>query len=151
MVRREVERLWIKILKIVSFSHSLWCCYQFSVNQLWIMAKFHNKYPTNLLICPNLEKMISRSSDVVTGLSLQTNSTFSGGLASASGKSPICQYQNETIVHGIQFDIDSYYITCSSNNICCHYPSFKGCWPYVGPDIINYVFYSRWKGIIRTV
>ena len=28
----------------------------------------------------------------------------------------------------------------------------KGCWPYFGPDIIiHYVFYSRWKGIIRTV
>ena len=27
----------------------------------------------------------------------------------------------------------------------------KGCWPYFGPDIINYVFYSRWKGIIRAV
>ena len=27
----------------------------------------------------------------------------------------------------------------------------KGCWPYFGPDIIYNVFYSRWKGIIRTV
>ena len=38
---------------------------------------------------PNREKIISRSSSVVTGLSLQTNSDSSGGFASASGKSPI--------------------------------------------------------------
>ena len=31
------------------------------------------------------------------------------------------------------------------------FPAFKGGWSYFGPDIINYVFYSRWKGIIRTV
>lgn len=36
-----------------------------------------------------LVKMISKSSSVVTGLSLQTNSTFSGGFMSASGRSPI--------------------------------------------------------------
>ena len=27
----------------------------------------------------------------------------------------------------------------------------KGCWPYFGPDIIHYVFYYKWKGIIRAV
>ena len=27
----------------------------------------------------------------------------------------------------------------------------KGCWPYFGPDIFHYVFYSKWKGIIRAV
>ena len=36
---------------------------------------------THLLIFPNREKIISKSSAVVTGLSLQTNSTFSGGAA----------------------------------------------------------------------
>lgn len=42
----------------------------------------------HLLMVPKREKMISRSSSVVTGLSLQTNSTFSGGRMSASGRSP---------------------------------------------------------------
>lgn len=42
----------------------------------------------HLLMVPKREKMISRSSSVVTGLSLQTNSTFSGGRTSASGRSP---------------------------------------------------------------
>jgi len=41
-----------------------------------------------LRILPNREKIISRSSSVVTGLSLQTNSTLSSGFMSASGKSP---------------------------------------------------------------
>ena len=27
----------------------------------------------------------------------------------------------------------------------------KGCWPYFGSDIIHFVLYSRWEGIIRTV
>ena len=36
---------------------------------------------------PNLEKIISRSSDWVTGFSLHTNNTFFGGSMSASGKS----------------------------------------------------------------
>eukprot|EP00879_Flechtneria_rotunda_P033884 GHRR01037748.1.p1 GENE.GHRR01037748.1~~GHRR01037748.1.p1 ORF type:complete len:144 (+),score=19.70 GHRR01037748.1:169-600(+) len=36
-----------------------------------------------------LLKMISRSSSVVTGFSLHTNSMLLGGLTSASGKSPI--------------------------------------------------------------
>lgn len=44
----------------------------------------------HLLMVPKREKMISRSSSVVTGLSLQTNSTFSGGRTSASGRSPTC-------------------------------------------------------------
>mmetsp|Transcript_17528 Transcript_17528/g.42053 ORF Transcript_17528/g.42053 Transcript_17528/m.42053 type:complete len:202 (-) Transcript_17528:338-943(-) len=38
---------------------------------------------------PNREKMISRSSSVVTGLSLQTKIMLEGGLTSASGRSPI--------------------------------------------------------------
>lgn len=42
---------------------------------------------------PNRENIISRSSSVVTGFSLQTNSTFSGGFTSASGKSPTCGVQ----------------------------------------------------------
>lgn len=37
---------------------------------------------------PKREKMISRSSSVVTGFNLQTKRTFSGGLTSASGRSP---------------------------------------------------------------
>lgn len=37
---------------------------------------------------PKREKIISRSSSVVTGFSLQTKRTFSGGLTSASGRSP---------------------------------------------------------------
>lgn len=45
----------------------------------------------HLLMVPKREKMISRSSSVVTGLSLQTNSTFSGGRTSASGRSPTCR------------------------------------------------------------
>lgn len=40
---------------------------------------------------PKREKMISRSSSVVTGLSLHTNKTFSGGFMSASGRSPTCR------------------------------------------------------------
>ena len=36
---------------------------------------------------PNLEKIISRSSDYVTGFNLQTNNTFFGGSISASGRS----------------------------------------------------------------
>lgn len=47
---------------------------------------------------PNRENIISRSSSVVTGFSLQTNSTFSGGLTSASGKSPTYGKQKETFV-----------------------------------------------------
>jgi hypothetical protein len=43
----------------------------------------------NLSISPKREKMISRSSPVVTGFSLQTNKTFSGGATSALGRSPI--------------------------------------------------------------
>ena len=43
----------------------------------------------HLIISPNLEKMSSRSSLVVTGLSLQTKSTLSSGRISASGISPI--------------------------------------------------------------
>ena len=52
--------------------------------------KFLCKPCTDLLIFPNREKIISRSSAVVTGLSLHTNSTFSGGAASTSGRSPTC-------------------------------------------------------------
>jgi len=43
-----------------------------------------------LRILPNRENIISRSSSVVTGLSLQTNSTLSSGFISASGRSPTC-------------------------------------------------------------
>lgn len=45
----------------------------------------------HLFMEPKREKMISRSSSVVTGFSLHTNSTFSGGLTSASGRSPTCR------------------------------------------------------------
>ena len=38
---------------------------------------------------PKREKIRSKSSSSVTGLSLQMNSTFGGGAASASGRSPI--------------------------------------------------------------
>lgn len=41
------------------------------------------------VIVPKREKIISRSSSVVTGLSLQMNNMLGGGLASASGRSPI--------------------------------------------------------------
>lgn len=37
---------------------------------------------------PKREKIISKSSSVVTGFNLQTNRTLSGGFTSASGKSP---------------------------------------------------------------
>ena len=40
------------------------------------------------LMAPKRAKMISRSSSSVTGLSLHTKSTFSGGARSASGMSP---------------------------------------------------------------
>ena len=43
----------------------------------------------HVLISPNLEKMSSRASLFVTLFILQINKTFSGGRASASGKSPI--------------------------------------------------------------
>lgn len=63
-------------------------------------------YNNYLLIGPNRENIISRSSSVVTGFSLQTNSTFSGGLTSASGKSPTCGGQKQAFiisVHKFQF------------------------------------------------
>ena len=41
-----------------------------------------------LRISPNLEKITSKSSAVVTGFSLQTNNTLSSGVTSWSGKSP---------------------------------------------------------------
>lgn len=41
-----------------------------------------------LMIVPKREKMSSRSSSRVTGLSLHTKSTFSGGLTLANGRSP---------------------------------------------------------------
>lgn len=44
---------------------------------------------SQLNILPNLEKINSRSSSAVTGLSLQTNNIFSGGLTAANGISPI--------------------------------------------------------------
>lgn len=56
---------------------------------------FYNNY---LLMGPNRENIISRSSSVVTGFSLQTNSTFSGGLISASGKSPTCGIWKDTLI-----------------------------------------------------
>lgn len=56
---------------------------------------FYNNY---LLMGPNRENIISRSSSVVTGFSLQTNSTFSGGLTSASGKSPTCGTQKKILI-----------------------------------------------------
>lgn len=43
---------------------------------------------TNLTILPNLLNMICKSSSLVTGFSLHTNKTFSGGATSAEGKSP---------------------------------------------------------------
>jgi hypothetical protein len=46
-------------------------------------------HPTPHPLTPHLLKMISRSSSVVTGLSLHTNSMLAGGAASASGRSPI--------------------------------------------------------------
>lgn len=57
-----------------------------------------SRYSNYLLIGPNRENIISRSSSVVTGFSLQTNSTFSGGLTSASGKSPTCGIQIQTFI-----------------------------------------------------
>ncbi len=42
----------------------------------------------HLLIFPKREKIISKSSAVVTGFNLHTNNTFSGGAASTSGMSP---------------------------------------------------------------
>jgi len=42
------------------------------------------------MILPKREKMSSRSSSFVTGLSCATKSTFSGGFMSASGRSPSC-------------------------------------------------------------
>lgn len=47
---------------------------------------------------PKREKMISRSSSVVTGFSLHTNRTFSGGLMSASGRSPTWRKVQQTVV-----------------------------------------------------
>lgn len=49
----------------------------------------------HLLMDPKREKMISRSSSVVTGFSLHTNSTFSGGRTSASGRSPTWRAREE--------------------------------------------------------
>mmetsp|Transcript_3809 Transcript_3809/g.12777 ORF Transcript_3809/g.12777 Transcript_3809/m.12777 type:complete len:224 (+) Transcript_3809:1504-2175(+) len=79
----------IKTLSILKYaaSHSDLC------------SKFTNAYPrlapvlksrmtSHDVTFPNLLKIISKSSSVVTGLSLQTNKDSSGGLASASGKSP---------------------------------------------------------------
>lgn len=47
-----------------------------------------NSQKNHLFMDPKREKMISRSSSVVTGFNLQTKRTFSGGLTSASGRSP---------------------------------------------------------------
>lgn len=58
---------------------------QVEFQQRRFSLSFYHNY---LLMGPNRENIISRSSPVVTGFSLQTNSTFSGGLMSASGKSP---------------------------------------------------------------
>lgn len=49
---------------------------------------FLSRITSQLRISPKREKMSSRSSLRVTGLSLHTKSTFSGGLMSACGKSP---------------------------------------------------------------
>ena len=43
---------------------------------------------TDLLTFPKRLKIISKSSSLVTGFSLQMNKTFSGGAISASGRSP---------------------------------------------------------------
>lgn len=49
---------------------------------------FLSRMTWQLMIVPKRENMSSRSSSRVTGFSLQTNSTFSGGLTLAKGKSP---------------------------------------------------------------
>lgn len=59
--------------------------YKSSINILIIKLGYLH---CHLFIVPKRENMISRSSSVVTGFSLHTNSTFSGGLISASGRSP---------------------------------------------------------------
>lgn len=56
-------------------------------------------FNTYLFIEPNRENMISRSSSVVTGLSLQTKRTFSGGLIFASGKSPTWGTMQERLLY----------------------------------------------------
>lgn len=50
---------------------------------------FASRMTSQLKILPNRPKMSSRSSSPVTGFSLHTNKTFSGGFTSAKGRSPI--------------------------------------------------------------
>lgn len=80
----------IKILYYMYHLHAVFTL--FGRNKIpYIYTMWFNNvvYP---IILPNREKIISRSSSVVTGFSLQTNSTLSGGAASASGKSPTCKH-----------------------------------------------------------
>lgn len=57
-----------------------------------LCSVFLSRMTSHLRMVPKRENAISRSSSLVMGLSLQTNNTFSGGFASASGKSPsICR------------------------------------------------------------
>lgn len=108
-----------------------------------------------LLIAPKRENMISRSSSVVTGLSLQTKSTFSGGLISASGKSPtsstkvkekrlssplyahilaLCIHEFETcLCHMYQvFSERTREVTYTSMGIITHYYDFQKSLPPKG-------------------
>ena len=72
---------------------------------------FWSLITSQLTMDPNLEKMISKSSAVVTGFSLQTNKTFSGGLPSASGISPtiskICAFDLLSLLSTISFTSSS--------------------------------------------
>ena len=80
---------------------------------------YSNDYKKSIaayLIGPNLEKIISRSSLLVTGFSLQTNNTFSGGFISASGKSPT--------ERGGQWLLENYCPIYASNDIK-KYSAFK--------------------------
>lgn len=74
---------YYKILEFTNSSKNVITNHQYPV----FLKSFTNSRDY-LLMGPNLENIISRSSSVVTGFNLHTNSTFSGGLISASGRSP---------------------------------------------------------------
>ena len=94
---------------------------------------FQSLMTSHEVTTPNFEKIISKSSDYVTGLSLQTNNTFLGGSISASGKSSSISSTCALFLASViaLSDTNSYYpfIICksmSSSKYTCYYCA-KSC------------------------
>ena len=63
-----------------------------------------------------------------------------------------CHVWHSFVVHLCSFCQNYQVVTIlRSSKITKRLWYFKGSWPYFGPDLIHYVFYSIQKGIIRTV